>query len=173
MTIRTADFNPADYYLNITFEEFTGLTQCIVAQVSTTTGDIAAHFDAGEPGGERRHRAARGAPRRQSQVPRVVGGSVNGVEALRVREPDRHVGLAEHDGAGAEPAIDRERVASRDVVFQFRDAPGGGQTFDIERFFDRHGHAMQRSPNVAVGERPVGGFGALACFRNVGDDDRV
>jgi murein DD-endopeptidase MepM/ murein hydrolase activator NlpD len=40
VTIRTADFNPADYYLNLTFEELSGLTQCIVAQVSTTTGDV-------------------------------------------------------------------------------------------------------------------------------------
>ena len=40
VNIRTADFNPADYYLNLTFEELSGLTQCIVAQVSTTTGDV-------------------------------------------------------------------------------------------------------------------------------------
>jgi murein DD-endopeptidase MepM/ murein hydrolase activator NlpD len=40
VTIRTADFNPADYYLNLTFGELTGQAQCIVAQATTTTGDV-------------------------------------------------------------------------------------------------------------------------------------
>lgn len=40
VTIRTADFNPADYYLNLTFEALAGSAQCIVAQVSTTMGDM-------------------------------------------------------------------------------------------------------------------------------------
>ncbi|NKB49627.1 MAG: tandem-95 repeat protein [Alphaproteobacteria bacterium] len=39
VTIRTADLNPADYHLNLTFEALEGQTQCIVAQATTTTGD--------------------------------------------------------------------------------------------------------------------------------------
>ncbi len=77
-------------------------------------------------------------------VPRIVGRAVDVVVALPVAEAERHIGLAENDGAGALEARHRERVFLGDEILERRDAPGGRQSGDVEGFLDRHRHAEER-----------------------------
>ena len=65
------------------------------ARGSDRTADIAAELEPGQPRGKRRRRAARRAAGRAGEVPGIIGGAVDLVVALPVREPDRHVALAE------------------------------------------------------------------------------
>ena len=69
-----------------------------------------------KPGRQRRGRAARRAARRARQVPGVVGGAVDGVEALPVGQRHRHVGLAEDHRAGVQQALHRHRGPGGDVA---------------------------------------------------------
>ena len=136
---------------------FVAIDAAVMRRVAQRAGDVAAGAEGRQPRGKRRRFAARRATGRARQVPRVVGGAVNVIVALRVGEHVRHVGLAEHDGAGMQQAIDQERVAGGDVVLPQRIAEGGRQAGDIERFLDRHRNAVQRSPALAAGEGGIGG----------------
>ena len=144
-----------------------------VRRIADGRADVAAGFQRGEPGRQRGGRAARGAARRPRQVPRVVGRAVDGVEALPVGEVERHVRLAEEHDAGPEQAVDGQRVPGRDVVVEGRHAPRRGQAGDVVRLLDGHGHAVQRAPHLAAGQRAVGGARPRARALEIPDDDRV
>ena len=63
-----------------------------------------------EAGGERGGGAARGAARRPAEIPGVVGRAIDRIEALPIRQHQRHIGLAEEDGARLLEPLDGERV---------------------------------------------------------------
>ena len=77
------------------------------------------------------------------------------------------------DGAGIEPAVDCKRIVPCDVVAVLRRAEGGRQARHLDRLLDRHRHAVERAPHLALGERAIGGAGALSRGRNVGRDDGI
>ena len=72
----------------------------IVRRVADRGADVAADLQARHAGRQGRRRAAGIAAGGTLQVPGVVGGAVDLVEALPVRQVQRDVGLAVDDGAG-------------------------------------------------------------------------
>src|SRR5438477_408276 len=144
-----------------------------VRRVADGRADVAARLQRGEPGRERRRRAAGRPARRARDVPGIVRRAVDRVEALPVGEEERHVGLAEEHGAGAEQAIDNDRVPRRDVGLVGRHAPRRRQARDVVRLLDRHGHAVQRPPGGTPGQRAIGRAGPRPRAREVADDHGV
>src|SRR5262249_60834910 len=124
--------------------------------------DVPPRLDAGEPGGEGGRGAAGGAAGAARVVPRIVGGAVDGVVALIVRQVDRHVGLAEEHYSRRQEAIHGERVARRQIVLELGHASGSGHAHHVVGFLDGHGHAVERPPHLLAGERAVRRAGPLA-----------
>ena len=118
--------------------------------------DIGAGFEAAQTGRQRRRRTAGRAARYALEVPRAVGGSVDLVVALEIRQVERHVGLAEQNHAGGVQTLDRQGVALGDVVLHVGTAVRGRQAGDVVGFLDGHGHAMQRTPEFAFRQRRIG-----------------
>ena len=145
----------------------------VVGRVADRGADVAAGLQRRQPGGQRRGRPARRAAGRARQVPGVVGGAVDGVEALPVGQQEGHVGLAVDDGARAQQTLDRQGICRRDVVAEFGHAPGGRHAGHVVGFLDRHGQAVQRPPDLAARERRVGLPGPPPRGFEVGRDDGV
>ena len=127
----------------------------IVRGRAQRAADIGAELQRHVAGRQRRRRAAGRAARRAAEIPGVVRGAVDLVEALPVRKRDRHVGLAQHDGACRLGARHDQRILRRPPVLAARKAPGCRQARDVEGLLDRHGDAEQR-PALAGGQRLVG-----------------
>ncbi len=97
-----------------------------------------------------------------------------GVEALPVREHRRHVGLAEHVGAGAEQPFHHHGVRGRDGVALLRQPPGGRQAGDAEALLHRHRHAVQRPGRGGSAVELLGArAGAVEVAHHHGVDRRV
>ncbi len=142
----------------------------VVRGIADRGADVAAELEAREPRRERRRRAAGGPAGRAQQVPGIVGGAVDRVEALPVGEQHRDIGLAEDDGARALQALHRKRVLACHVVLEFRHAPGGGPARDVKGLLHRHRQTVQR-PALALGA--VGGARGLPVLVQVHDADSV
>ena len=146
----------------------------VMRRIADRRADVAAELQRGEAGGQRRRRAARRAARRARGVPGVAGAAVNRVEALPIGQRDRHIGLAKDHRAGGLQPLHRHRVTAGDVVLEGLEAVSGGQAVDVERLLHRHRQAMQRAPQLATGQRRVGGLrahmGALEIAHHHGID---
>ena len=145
----------------------------VMRRVADRRTDVAAQLQRAEPRSHRCGRAARRATRRSGQIPGVARGAVDLVEALPVGQRGRHIALAEDHRAGAEQALYRHRVGGRDVVAKSLVAEGRRQPCDVERLLDRHRHAVQRTPAVALGQRCVGRAGAGAGALDIEHRQRV
>ena len=152
---------------------FVSIDAAVMRRVAQRAGYVAASAECREPGGECGSFAARRAAGRARRIPRVVGGAVDVVVALRVGEHEGHIGLAVHDGAGLQQAIDQEGVAGGDIVLPQRVAEGGRQTRDVERFLDGHRNAVQRSPAIAARKGGIGGACAFSRLVDLPDNDCV
>ena len=82
-------------------------TQCRLVSVDAAimrwraqrTAQVRAERQRPEAAGKRRRRAARGSSRREPKIPRIIGCPVDVVVALPIAQHQRHIGLAEDDGA--------------------------------------------------------------------------
>ena len=132
-------------------------------RVADAAADVAAVFQRAQAGSDHGRAAARRAAGPARQVPGVVGGAVDRVVALEVGQVQRHVALAEdHRACRLEP-VDHQRVRRGGVVLARQVAPGGGLADQVEGFLHRHRQAVQRAPELALGQRAVGGARTLAA----------
>jgi hypothetical protein len=151
---------------------FVAVDAAIVRRHAQRAADIGAERQRAEAGSQRRRGAAGRTARRAGEIPRIVGGAVNVVEALPVGEHQRHIGLAENDSAGALEPGDRECVLLRHKALGRHYAPGRRQAGDVERFLDGDRYAKQRTVLTAA-ERGVGSLGGLAGAVEVAHHDGV
>ena len=131
----------------------------VVRRVADRGADIRAGVQPCQPRGERRPRSAGGAAGRAGQVPRIVAGAVDRVEALPVRQHERDIRLAEDHSAGAAVLLDHGRVRVCDVVAVFRNAPGRGRTRQVVAFLHGYRQAVQGAgvlPCRAASVRSIG-----------------
>ena len=131
----------------------------VMRRVADGGTDVAAEFEPGEAGRKRGGRPAGGPAGGAREVPGVVGGAVDRVEALPIRQRDRHIGLAEDHRPGVQQPLHRKRIGRGDRVLQRREAPMGRQAGDVEAFLHRHRQAVQRPPILPAGQRRIGRIG--------------
>ena len=134
----------------------------VMGRIAERAADIPTEFQPREPcrqgGGRTAGRAARDA----GQIPGVIGGPVDVIEALPVGQHQGDVGLPEDNGAGGLQPLHGHRVALRIVVLIRRIPPRRGRADPVEALFNRHGHAMQRSPDFPACECGIRSVCALA-----------
>ena len=144
-----------------------------VRRIPDGTADVRAGFEPGHPRRQRRRGAAGRTAGHALDVPRVVGDAVDVVVALEVRQVERHVGLAEEHHAGGLEPLHAQCVLTRHVVLEWWIAPSAGHAGHVVGFLDGHGHAVQRPPHLALGERRIGCLRPLPRAGLVHGDDRV
>ena len=135
-------------------------------------GEIAAEAERRAAARDRRRLAAARAAGRAREIPRIARAAEDGVLAVEIVGQLGDVRLAEHDRAGALPALDRDRVGRRHEALEELAAVGRAYAGGRERVLDRDRQALERAA-VAGLQPPVGGrrlgAGALGGER----DDRV
>ena len=133
-----------------------------MGRIAERAADIPAEFQPREPcrqgGGGTAGRAARYA----GQIPGVIGGPVDGIEALPVGQHQGDVGLAEDNSASGLQPLHGHRVTLRIVVLIRRIPPRRRRADPVKILFNRHGHAMQWSPDFPACECGIRRIGALA-----------
>src|SRR3974390_3253333 len=102
------------------------------------TADVRSKLQWNEPGSKCGRSAARGAAWRAAEIPGVIGGAIDVVEALPVAETRRNIGLADDDCSGGLEPLHGKRVGIGAPVPESRVAPGRRQSGDIELFLDGH-----------------------------------
>ena len=116
-------------------------------------------------GGQRRRRAAGGAPAGLLHVPRVARLAEDLVEGVGAGAELGRVGLADDNGAARLQGLDQQVRARRHMVGVDRRAPGGAHALHRHQVLDRDGHAAEPAAR-ALGLRVVGhdalGMGARA-----------
>ena len=135
--------------------------------------EIGAERQAAKAGGQRRGAASGGSTRCSRDVPRIVRSSVDRVVALPVTEHDRHVGLADDDGACRFETLDGNRRAGALHVLERRQAPGVRRALIGECLLDRDRHAVEGPPRLALSQRFVRLPCARDCLLAKLPDDRV
>ena len=115
----------------------------IMRRCAQRTTQVRAKRQRPEAAGKRRRRAARGPSGRAAEIPGIISCPVDVVVALPVAQHQRHIGLAEDDGARVLHAGDDQRVFFRHEALELRDTPGRRQSGDIEGFLHRHRDAEQ------------------------------
>ena len=133
--------------------------------------DVAAELQRREPGRDRCGRPARRSARRPRQIPRVARRPVHRVVALVIGRRERHVGLAERDGARRPEQGHRLRVACRDVVGELREAARRRHPRNLPGVLDRDRQPVQRA--AAIGRRVIGRPGRLPRALDVHRHDGV
>ena len=145
----------------------------VMGGIADRGANVAAGFQGGQTGRQGRRRPAGGAARHAGDIPGIVGGPVNGVETLPIRQMARHIGFAEDHRAGVFETGDGQGIFGRHIVLEHRIAPGARRTGPIIGFLDGHWHAMKRPPIGAGGKRRVGGVGMRAGGGVIAPDDSV
>ncbi|MNL03888.1 hypothetical protein D3C87_1244370 [compost metagenome] len=137
----------------------------VVRRVAQRRADVGAHIEKAHAGADRRRAAARGTARRARRIVRIACGAVDRVVALPVAQAQRHIGLAEQDGALGAQALHHHGIALGTMIGARRAAAGGGPAGHVERFLDRERHTVQRpkcgaglSAAVTLAGRRAGGI---------------
>ena len=133
------------------------------SRVANAAADVAAVLERAQPRSHHGRAAAGRSARPARQVPGVVGGAVDRVVGLEVGQVQRHVALAEDHRASRLEPVDHQRVRRGGVRLARQVAPGGGLAGQVEGFLHRHRQAVQRAPELAFGQRAVGGTRTLEC----------
>ena len=112
-------------------------------------------------------------PGERSQIPGVLRAAVQRIVGLVHQQQLRHVGLAQHDRAGAaqpghERIVDRVNLGGKAV-----DALGRSSARDVKTFLDRDRHAVQRAERLAALPSPIGFERGGAGLVKQLDHDRV
>ena len=149
-----------------------GIDAAIMRRRAQRTAAIRADRQRPEAASERRRRAARGAPRREAQIPRIIGRPVDVVVGLPVAQHQRHIGLAEDDGAGFLQTRDGQSVFLRREAFELGVAPRRGQSGNVEGFFhcDRDAEQCAR---LSAQQSDVRRPGCVARALEIVDNDRI
>jgi len=120
-----------------------------------------------------RSSAAGAAARRPSEIPRIVGATVNGIRRLPVREHRRHVGFADKHATGFFEACGYGAVFDRYVISQRREARCGAHACHRMGIFQREWHAVQRSPHLIASQRFIRFTCSLTRMFRIDRDDGV
>ena len=145
----------------------------VMRRIADRGTDVGADFERRHAGGERHGGAARRSSGSARHVPGIVGGAVDGIEALPVGQHQRHIGLAIHDSTRLREARDGDRIGRCDVVLEARIAPGGGRARPVEALLRRHRHAIEGADGLSLFQAAVRGLRLLLRPLDVGDDNRI
>src|ERR1700678_2367814 len=117
----------------------------VMGRRSERTSQVATYFKWSKTGGQCRPCSARRTAGGSRCIPRIVGGAVEVVKALPVRDGDWDVSLADDYGAGGFKPLDRNSIFGRHEASRGQKTPCGRQSCDIRGFFYRHGDAEKRT----------------------------
>jgi hypothetical protein len=117
-------------------------------------------------------RPSRRTSRCTAEVPGIVGGPVEGVIVLPIRQRERHIGFAKQHRADGLEACHRDRVLREAEILEDRHPPGRRQSGHVQRLFDRRRNAKQWAA-LAPLERCVSRTGGIKCATEIPHANRI
>ena len=81
----------------------------------------------------------------------IICGAIDVVIALKISQRDRDICFTKHVGACGLELFHRFGVFIKDIVFERWIAPGRCRTGNMKRLLYRHGNAVERTSDTALG----------------------